>query len=88
MSYQSRIQPDLEKKLIKLLKKGKKQYERVFKKMNEIVQNPYIYKHLRYNMKGERRVHIDSFVLTFSIKEDENVVIFLNYDHHDKIYLK
>lgn len=55
--------------------------------MNEIALDPSTYKSLRYGMKGIRRVHIDSFVLTFSIRENDNAVIFLEYEHHDKIYL-
>ncbi len=38
-------------------------------------------------MKGLRRVHIDkSFVLVYEIIEADNKVIFLDFDHHDKIY--
>ena len=33
-----------------------------------------------------KRVHIGSFVLTFQIKED--IIIFEDFDHHDKIYKK
>jgi len=34
-----------------------------------------------------RRVHIGkSFVLVFEIVENENKVIFLDFDHHDNIY--
>ncbi|MFH1126638.1 MAG: type II toxin-antitoxin system RelE/ParE family toxin [archaeon] len=86
MPYHILLQPSLERKLTKLLKKDKKQYERIIKKMNEIALDPSTYKPLRYSMKGIRRVHIDSFVLTFSIRENDGLVVFLDYDHHDKIY--
>ncbi len=40
-------------------------------------------------MKDKKRVHIDKhFVLTFKIDLDSNVVKFLDYGHHDKIYRK
>ncbi len=88
VTYSIEVLPHLEKKLDKYFKKDIRHYERVVKKMSEIAQDPYAYKPLKYNMKGKRRVHIDSFVLTFSIKENEKIVVFLDYDHHDKIYLK
>ncbi len=37
-------------------------------------------------MKNIRRVHIDPFVLTFTINESDETVEFLDFDHHDKIY--
>ena len=40
------------------------------KKMEQIVENPERFKHLRYGLKGERRVHIlKSFVLRYEVKK-------------------
>ena len=88
VTYSMEVLPHLEKMLDKYFKKDIRHYERIVKKMTEITQEPYTYKPLKHSIKGKRHVHIDSFVLTFSIKENEKVVIFLDYDHHDKIYLK
>ncbi|MCZ7382755.1 MAG: type II toxin-antitoxin system RelE/ParE family toxin [Candidatus Methanoperedens sp.] len=57
--------------------------------MSEILDNPPHFKPLQHEMKGLRRVHIDkSFVLVYEIIEADNKVIFLDFDHHDKIYKK
>ena len=40
-------------------------------------------------MKGLRRVHLEkSFVLMFEIDEEEKMVRFLDWGHHDEIYRK
>ena len=53
------------------------------KKLEEILQNPIHYKPLSQDMKHLRRVHIDSlFVLVFSINENDEVVLFVDIDHH------
>lgn len=38
--------------------------------------------------KGECRIHIGSYVLTFEIDENNEIVEFLDYGYHDKIYEK
>ena len=85
--YKPVIESNLRKKLSKLFKKDRKRYEIVMKKLEEILQNPHHYKPLSHDMKHLRRVHIDSsFVLVFSIDEDDESVMFVDMDHHDKIY--
>jgi len=42
---------------------------------------------LKYGMKTIRRVHFDPFVLTFTLNEDKHHVEFLDFAHHDEIYL-
>ncbi|TFH43042.1 MAG: type II toxin-antitoxin system mRNA interferase toxin, RelE/StbE family [ANME-2 cluster archaeon] len=87
MKYNYEISRQLERELDKLRRKNKKQFEIILKKMSEILENPQHYKPLQHDMKGLRRVHIDkSFVLVFEIVENENKVIFLDFDHHDNIY--
>jgi len=86
--YKGDIKISLARKLRKLWKKNKVSYEFVLKKIDEIIENPNRYKHLVQDKKGECRVHIGSYVLTFEIKENEGVVEFLDYDHHDNIYKK
>jgi len=84
MSYEAVISPELEKDMRKIRKKNLVLYERLSKKMLEIVEHPEFYKPLRHEMKGLRRVHIGSFVLVFEVVSDE--VHFLALEHHDKAY--
>lgn len=87
MKYNYEISRQLERELDKLRRKNKKQFEIILKKMSEILENPHHYKPLQHDMKGMRRVHIDkSFVLVFEIVENENKVIFIDFEHHDNIY--
>ncbi len=78
------------KEILKDLNKNNTQrYEKIMKKIDQIIQFPQHYKPLRYDLKGIRRVHIDSsFVLVFRIIEETKTVRFLDFDHHDKIYDK
>lgn len=58
----------------------------ISKKINEILDFPYHYKPLKYDLAGERRVHIGSFVLKFEINETSKTVKFLFFGHHDEAY--
>ena len=77
----------------KLAKKDKKRVEIINKKIKQIVNSDSIfiehYKNLRYDLKDFKRVHIDtSFVLVFKVDIKNNFVLFVDFDHHDKIYKK
>ena len=82
------IKPELEKKLIKLSRKDKKLYTQIMNKVQGIINSDDIehYKHLRYNMKDSKRVHINHFVLVFSYNKKSNFISFEDFEHHDKIY--
>ncbi|MFW6230743.1 MAG: type II toxin-antitoxin system mRNA interferase toxin, RelE/StbE family [Nanoarchaeota archaeon] len=83
--YDLEFEDAVEKVFAKLGKKDKKQLEIIDKKIGQILENPYHFKPLCGDMKGRRRVHIDSsFVLIYVIKD--NVVRILDYAHHDDIY--
>ena len=85
--YSIDIKPELDKILRKLAKKNRKQHKIIMKKIEEIIENPHRYKNLRYPLQDWKRVHIDRhFVLTFSIDEENETVIFEDFDHHDNIY--
>ena len=85
--YNYEIIPSLQRTLNKLSKKDKKTYEVIMNKIEEILENPQHYKPLRYDLAGERRVHImKSFVLKFEINETTRTVIFLFFGHHDEAY--
>jgi len=85
--YSSEIAPSLLKRLEKIIKKDRPLYERVMKKMEEVLSSEIDpYKNLRYDLKDKKRVHIGHFVLVFQFIEMENKVRFLDLDHHDNIY--
>ena len=56
------------------------------KKISGIVDNPQHYKPLRTALKGKRRAHVGSFVIIFAIDEENKEVVFLEFDHHDRVY--
>lgn len=82
------IKPELKKKLIKLLKKDRKNYEKIMKKIEDIINSSDVerYKNLRHNMKDSKRVHIGHFVLVFSYNKSKDTISFEDFDHHDNIY--
>jgi len=73
-----------------ILKNTQKQnpqlYERIKKKIRQILEEPHHYKELRNALKGCCRSQVGSFVLVFEIIESEKTVYFINFDHHDKVY--
>ena len=82
------ILPSLQKTLNKLSKKDKILYNQIIKKIEEVINSESIehYKNLQYNMTDRKRVHIGHFVLVFKFIKSENKIIFIDFDHHDKIY--
>jgi len=85
------ISDELKVIIKKLAKKDKKKVEIINKKIKEIINCDSTsinhYKNLRYDLKEFKRVHIDnSFVLTFKVDLTNNLILFVDFDHHDKIY--
>ena len=77
----------------KLIKKDKKKVEIINKKIKEIINSDkesiQHYKNLRYDLKDYKRVHIEkSFVLVFKVDIPNNFILFVDFDHHDRIYKK
>lgn len=77
----------------KLRKKNPKRADIIYKKIKQIVNSDEVgiehYKNLRYDLKEKKRVHIDkSFVLTFKYDKTKKFILFLDFDHHDKIYAR
>lgn len=65
----------------------------LYKKVKQIVNSDEEtiehFKNLRYDLKDQKRVHIDkSFVLTFKYDKAKKFILFLDFDHHDNIYKK
>ena len=84
------IEEKLQKNLKKLFKKNKNLYRRVWKKIEEIINcyNVEHYKNLRNNLKEFKRVHIKEKVLVFKYDKVKDKIIFFDFEHHDKIYVK
>lgn len=70
----------------KLRKQDPQLYERVKKKMQEVLENPQHHKPLSHVLKHYRRAHVGHFVIAFRIIEDQKMVRFVAFDHHDNIY--
>ena len=86
--YSYEIKPSLQKVLTKLSKKDKTTYEKVLKKIEEIINAQSIehYKNLRYDLKDLKRVHVGRFVLLFGFENSTNTITFIDFDHHDNVY--
>lgn len=87
--YQHEISLSLQKVLNKLFGKDRKTYEQVLEKIEEIINSPDVehYKNLRYTFKDRKRVHVGHFVLVFKLDKENNRIIFLDFDHHDSVYM-
>jgi YafQ family addiction module toxin component len=86
MPYNIQFENALETILQKIKKKDDILYQRIIHKIFEISKNPELGKPLRNVLKGKRRVHVGSFVLVYSIDKKNETVIFINFEHHDKVY--
>ncbi len=86
--YRYKIQPSLQKIMLKLFKKDKQTRERIIKKINEIANSGDIehYKNLKYPLQHLKRVQIGEKVLVFKFDKPMNLILFENFKHHDKIY--
>jgi len=87
--YYLEIKEHVDEKIHKIKKRDSKAAEIIYKKLEKIVDDPYKFKPLRNDMKGDRRVHVNRhFVLVYAIDEIKKIVIVKDYDHHDKIFGK
>lgn len=80
----------MERVLKKLSKKDKKLYNQVLNKIDGVVSSYNLshYKNLRYDFKNYQRVHIGHFVIIFKFDEKKSLIYFVDFEHHDNIYLK
>ena len=69
---------------VKDIKKDLVLVNRLYKKMDEILQNPEHYPIKKYNLKGKRAAHVGSYIIVFEIKDNE--VVFWRFKHHDFAY--
>ena len=84
---------ELKSILEKLAKKDKKRTEIINKKIRQIINSDSIsvqhYKNLKYDLKDFKAVHINSsFVLVFKVDIYKKFILFVDFDHHDRIYKK
>lgn len=86
MAYIIQLDIVLEKTLDKLKKKDKSLYQRVIHKIIEISKNPELGKPMRNVLKGKRRIQVGPFVLFYSIDQKNEIVTFLEFEHHDDAY--
>ena len=87
LAYSLKIRKHVERTFEKIAKRDPAQEKAVKKKIKQVLEGPYRFKPLRKPMQGFRRVHtFGPFVLVYSIKEKDRVVVIEDYDHHDKIY--
>ena len=86
--YNYEISEKLQKIMLKLSKKDKSLYEQLKNKINEIMNSNNVehYKNLKNRLKEFKRVHVGHFVLVFRYDKKEDLIIFDDFDHHDKIY--
>lgn len=87
MAYKIEFYDKGKKHMDKICKKNPLLEEALRKKIREIAENPYYYKPLKYDLFGERRVHImKSFVIKYAIDEANKTIKFLLLEHHDEAY--
>ncbi len=82
---------ELKSVIKKLKKKDRKRSLILAKKIQEIAGNNKDsikrYKNLRYGLKDRKRVHIDKhFVLVFEVNKEKKFILFVDFDHHKRIY--
>ena len=77
---------EFSKKIFKI--KGK-EAQNIVSKINEILscENIEHYKNLKHSLKSYKRVHVNNcYVILF--QDSKGKIVFVDYDHHDKIYRK
>ena len=86
--YQYKIQPTLQKIMLKLYKKDNKTRERIIQKIKEIINSENVehYKNLKKPLQHLKRVQIREKVLVFRFDKTNQLISFENFKHHDKIY--
>jgi mRNA-degrading endonuclease RelE of RelBE toxin-antitoxin system len=72
-AYSYIISPELDKTLGKLKKRDPTLYERVSKKILQIIEKPELYKTLSHVGGRYKRAHIDPFILAFTIEGETRI---------------
>ena len=69
---------------VKTIKKEKVLFDRLNKKIDQILENPEHYPLKKYRLKGKRSTHVGSYVILFEIMDD--IIVFHRFKHHDYVY--
>jgi YafQ family addiction module toxin component len=93
MSFTIILSDELKEIIKKLSSKDKQLVLELNKKMLQIMncdrETINHYKNLRSGLSDYKRVHVGkSFVLLFSVDLTNNIIYFVKFAHHDKIYKK
>jgi len=86
MAYTLRLTPRFEKNFQRLTKKDPVLRDRVYSKLSEVLDNPSIGETLSHNLAGMLSTHVGNWVIIYMVEGD--VVILLNFDHHDRAYFR
>jgi len=87
LSYSLCISPAFHKEIRRLTRKNPHLQNILKKKITEILENLTRYKPLRNDLVGYYRVHImTSFVLIFTVDQEERTVSLVYFSHHDEAY--
>jgi YafQ family addiction module toxin component len=84
--YALEIEEEVDKAFRRLAKKDKAQLEAIYRKVEQILNDPQQFKPLKHPLEGLRRVHVGSFVLIYEVFENSQTVRILKYAHHDEAY--
>ena len=84
MTFSYTTTRQFDRKFRKLTRKNQALKDQVFGKISEIIENPEIGVPKKNELKGLRGVHVDPFVIIYTIIG--NKIVFLHFDHHDHVY--
>ena len=87
--YNLSLSNKAEKKLEKLKKKDKKNFEIVIRHLENLTQNPKFYgKPLKSNLAGLWSYRTADFRIIYKIEEDKLLVIVIEIEHRKSVYDK
>jgi mRNA-degrading endonuclease RelE of RelBE toxin-antitoxin system len=84
MAFQTITTDYFDKKFKKLTRKDGRLKERVIRKLQAVSINPEIGEPKRHALRGLRSVHVDPFVIIYTIIRD--VILLISFDEHDDAY--
>lgn len=86
MTYSLAIRKNVDGLLSKLARRDPDRLRLIESKIGQILADPHHFKPLRAPLQHLRRVHLGSWVLVYSIDENNKLVVIEDYAHHDEIY--
>ena len=86
MDYAIKFSDEFKQQYVKLSKKDKQIVTRIDKKLDDILENPFIGKPLRYDLKGKLSVSVPPFRIIYEIEGDTIKII--KFGHRGEVYRK